>query len=102
MDITRMRLDVESLRSYEPHETPTYAALAMAGEVGELCNLLKKELRSGGKIDNQKEISMEIPDILFYLIQFATDRHIDIDEVWKTKMKHNSAKYGREYNAEYK
>lgn len=91
--IREMARDVADLRSFEKHETAAYAALALAGEVGELCNYLKKELR--GDYSKQKEIEAEVPDILFYLIQFCKSRGISISEEWDKKMLHNSIKYSR-------
>ena len=93
--IEDMKRDVEDLRSHKEHENPHYAALAMAGEVGELCNFLKKELRSGGTVDNSTAIAKEVPDILFYLLQLCEDRGIDIQLEWDGKMKHNAQKYGK-------
>lgn len=42
-----------------------FLALALAGEVGELCNLIKKEWRDG--VDNREEQRDEIADIRVYL-----------------------------------
>ena len=63
---------------YELHEKltkdlfPTYSnedirflALALAGEVGELCNLIKKEWRDG--VDNREEQRDELADCRVYL-----------------------------------
>jgi NTP pyrophosphatase (non-canonical NTP hydrolase) len=42
-----------------------FLAIALAGEVGELCNMIKKRWRDGVKLD--EEIRDEIADIRIYL-----------------------------------
>lgn len=42
-----------------------FLALALAGEVGELCNLIKKEWRDG--VDNREEQKDEVADCRVYL-----------------------------------
>lgn len=92
--IKEMQQDINDLRSHGNHETLAYSILALAGEVGELANYLKKELRAHGSVDNQEAIEKEVPDILFYLLQFCADRGIDVEKVWDQKMIFNSCKYG--------
>lgn len=73
-----------------------YIGLCLAGEVGELCNFLKKESRSPEfREDKSKEIAMEIPDIMFYLAQLIKARGLDFDAIWHAKMNHNERKYKR-------
>lgn len=93
--IEDMHNDVSALRSNKAHETQAYTAIALAGEVGELCNFVKKELRSGGAENHDEDIRKEVPDILFYLLQLCQLRGINIQHEWKKKMIHNSKKYGR-------
>lgn len=49
----------------------------MAGEAGELCNLLKK-LRRGDKI-NKKDIAHEMADIITYVDLIAERMNIDLE-----------------------
>lgn len=73
-----------------------YNCTALAGEVGELCNFIKKENRKGGwRLKHDKDVEMEIPDILYYTIKIAIDRGIDIERIWDMKLNHNEIKYGR-------
>lgn len=51
---------------------------AMAGEVGEVCNLTKKMLR-GEKIDRE-EIADEIADVIIYADLLAARLTIDLEE----------------------
>lgn len=86
--------DVSHLRSHGKHETREYTLVALNGEVGELCNFVKKELRNP-LVCNRNEIVKEIPDILFYLFQFCQIEKIDLVKAWNDKMEYNSSKYGR-------
>ena len=65
---------------------------ALAGEVGELCNLLKKE-RRGEKID-PKKIADEIADVLTYLDLLATRCGVDVETALKSKFNRVSEKRG--------
>lgn len=57
---------------------------AIAGEVGELCNLIKKEFRGMDKIA-PVDIQHEIADIAIYLDLFAASRGIDLGEAIRLK-----------------
>lgn len=62
-----------------PSHRSTFLGLALAGEVGELCNLLKKEERDSA--DHSKAIKAEMADVLVYLLILAHDREITINEL---------------------
>lgn len=57
---------------------------AISGEVGELCNLIKKEFRGFEKIP-AIDIQHEIADIAIYLDLFAASRGIDLGEAIRLK-----------------
>jgi len=46
-----------------------FCALALAGEAGELCNIVKKEWRDN--TDMSRERQMEAADVLVYLLLFT-------------------------------
>lgn len=45
--------------------------VGLAGEVGEVCELLKKHVRDGNPIDH-KNLTKELGDVLYYLVRIAT------------------------------
>jgi NTP pyrophosphatase (non-canonical NTP hydrolase) len=51
---------------------------AMAGEVGEVCNLTKKMLRN--EVINTEEIAKEIADVIIYADLLAARLGIDLEE----------------------
>lgn len=65
---------------YEPDSKPvSYYAMALAGEVGELCNKLR-ELDDGWNIPHSK-IEEEFGDILPYLVLLASRARVNLEEV---------------------
>ena len=72
--------------------TPTFWMTALAGEVGELCNFVKKEVRDG--VDNSKDINKEIADILIYLDCFAASRGVNLSKVTRDKFNEVSDRIG--------
>lgn len=56
------------------------SALSLAGEVGELCNLLKKIVRHGHELDKRR-LKDELGDILWYVADLCSALDLDLDEV---------------------
>lgn len=54
-------------------------ATAIAGEVGELCNYIKKEMRD--HVDKSEDIKREMADIIMYLDLFAAKHAIDLEKI---------------------
>lgn len=70
--------------------TPAQYACALAGEVGEACNLIKKQFR-GDEIST-KEIADELADVLVYLDLLAARLDIDLVEALISKFNEVSAR----------
>lgn len=86
-----LKIDLNSLKDfvkiYESVKTLafSYWGCALAGEVGELCNLIKKQERD--KVNNEDEIKLEFADIFIYLLIIAKIRNYDINEILERKMR---------------
>jgi len=63
-----------------------YTALALAGEVGELLNKIKKIARDNIQIPREEIIS-ELGDILWYLSETARNFDISLEEVVEYNLK---------------
>lgn len=63
-----------------------FLALALAGEVGELANYVKKEWR-GDAEDHTDHIIKELADINIYLDLLACCFNVDLDKVTEAKLK---------------
>lgn len=74
----------------ETNDMPLYddPAIGLAGEVGEVLELIKKDRRKGERrkpIDKDK-LEKELGDVLWYLSAIATDYDIDLDDVATTNI----------------
>jgi NTP pyrophosphatase (non-canonical NTP hydrolase) len=71
-------------------------ACALAGETGELCNLIKKLFRAKGPEDfvSNKQIADEMADIAIYLDLFAARMGISLDEAICEKFNQKSVDVG--------
>ncbi len=78
-----------------------YLSIALSGEVGEFCNLVKKlvrEFRSSGKIkpDMINKLKEELVDVFIYVIKGASQLfNMDIGEEYFKKMSINEVKFRR-------
>jgi len=74
--------------------SPADWALATTGELGELCNLLKK-VKRGEKIDPE-EIAKEFADTAIYLDLFAARCGVDLEKALRNKFNEVSDRVGSE------
>lgn len=72
-----------------------YPALGMAGEVGEVCEKIKKHVRDGREL-NKEELKKEIGDVLWYMSALCTDLGITLEDVATTN--YNKLKSRQERN----
>ncbi len=68
-----------------------YWCLALAGEIGELCNLVKKEVRD--KAGLKERISEEMADILIYLCMMANSLGVDLEKEYYRKQEKNIERF---------
>jgi NTP pyrophosphatase (non-canonical NTP hydrolase)/deoxyadenosine/deoxycytidine kinase len=70
-----------------------FTALALAGEVGEVANLIKKMRRStwrGGSVEiNEEDLAEELADVLAYTMKLANQLDIDLTDAYRRKMHAN-------------
>lgn len=74
-------------------------ALAMAGEVGEFCNLVKKIERGSLNFKDAKvryDLSMELTDVFIYVLNLAGMLRINLEESFKMKRGINSMRFMKE------
>lgn len=74
--------------------TIEYDMIALAGEVGEACNDLKKYLRGDFSFAELRDrLAKELPDILIYLVMAAAIMDIDLEDAYIAKKEYNNARY---------
>jgi NTP pyrophosphatase (non-canonical NTP hydrolase) len=74
---------------------PTYPALGLAGEVGEVCEQVKKMYRDdrGWITDERREaLTREMGDVLWYLSTLATELNISLDYIAKQNLEKLAAR----------
>ena len=87
-------------RTWDQHHTPRNLALAMVGEVGELCECFQWRPDAAtavglpGWSDADKEhLGEEMSDVLLYLVRLADKCDVDLAEAVVKKIEKNAAKY---------
>ena len=102
MSKTIEQLEQEVYETWFGSDDNVWIALSLAGEVGELCNLVKKITRVDFKdrkeeerLQMLKEVGFEIVDCLYYLLKFTQKNGIDLEGFWESKMRMNKAKYSK-------
>ena len=91
VNCARSRSDIKHSVNWSPMEW----ACALSGEVGELCNFLKKRSR-GDKI-KKKQLAHEISDIMTYLGLLADNLDIDMEKAIIEKFNIVSKRWGSKY-----
>ncbi len=62
-----------------------FFSLALAGEVGEFCNIVKKIWRDGESGELWAKLDEEAVDVLIYLVEILNLSGTDFDKVWEEK-----------------
>lgn len=91
VNVTRSKADVKHSREWTPMEW----GCALSGEVGELCNFLKKMSR-GDKIP-KKHLAHEVADIMTYLSLLSDNLDIDMESAIVEKFNVVSKRWGSKY-----
>jgi len=71
-------------------------SLALAGEVGEFCNIIKKVDRGSLSFSEAKvryDLAMEITDVFIYVLNIAGLMHIDLEKTYMIKRTENNHRF---------
>ncbi len=90
-NLARCNKDIRPLHDWTSLEW----SACIAGEVGELCNFLKK-IKRGDKIP-KKELAHELADIVSYVDLTAASLDIDLGKAVKEKFNIVSKRHGSKY-----
>jgi NTP pyrophosphatase (non-canonical NTP hydrolase) len=69
-----------------------YLTIGLAGEVGELCNLVKKAMRHGMELTPER-LHDELGDILWYLAMLAQVQGLALDDIAQGNIQKLVARY---------
>jgi NTP pyrophosphatase (non-canonical NTP hydrolase) len=82
MQLSAYQIAARKTAIYPEEAKVTYPALGLAGEVGEVCNKIKKVTRDGLSIDDiRSDLFKELGDVLWYLSALAHDLDISLENL---------------------
>jgi len=84
MQLQMYQTEASTYRIYPIDERITYPALGLAGEVGEVCEKIKKSIRGDYDIFDKESldaIESEMGDVLWYLAALASDLHLRLSDI---------------------
>lgn len=80
-------------RGWESWHTPRNLALALAGEVGELCQLLRWRRDEQSLVDVREMLGDEIADIGIFLLYLADTLDFDFAALVQSKLANNDTRF---------
>lgn len=80
-------------------EALTNFALGIAGEAGEVADMVKKHVYHGHQLDRD-ELIKELGDVLWYVSQLAAWMNIELDEVARRNIEKLMARYPNGFSKE--
>jgi NTP pyrophosphatase (non-canonical NTP hydrolase) len=83
----------------DPKELLNNAALGLAGESGECCDIVKKWLHQGHPLDRDKLI-LELGDVLWYIVQAAAGLNISLEDIARANIEKLMKRYPQGFRAE--
>lgn len=99
MDLVEMQaecLDMSERWFPDVAHSLAHHCLALAGEVGELCNLVKKVERGSLPLTEEVmvELAMETTDVLIYVLNIGAVLNVDLDTLYRLKQDYNEERFG--------
>lgn len=76
--ITYQQRSVRTMKFDE--NVTTHCCMGLAGETGEVIDLIKKSTFYGKELDKEK-VKEELGDVMFYLVNLATALNISMDDI---------------------
>lgn len=97
-DLKRGIREFASVRGWEPYHSPKNLVMALASEVGELCDLFRwqteEESRRAAEEPAAREaIADELADVANIVFLLSAHTGIDLSEAIRRKMAKNATKY---------
>jgi NTP pyrophosphatase (non-canonical NTP hydrolase) len=92
-----MQCQEDSQRWFPDANHVPHHALSLAGEVGELCNIVKKLERGSLDIRDagvRYDLAMELTDVYIYLLNLAGLLKVDLEKAYMYKRSENEKRFG--------
>ena len=85
MDFKDYQAEARKTAIYPSDSHVVYPTLGLAGEAGEVCEKIKKQIRDrDGILEDEKflaEVEKELGDVLWYVANLASDLKLDLREI---------------------
>jgi len=85
MDLKDYQAQARKTAVYPSNSHVIYPALGLAGETGEVCEKIKKQIRDKeGNLKEKKflnEIEKELGDVIWYISNLASDLRLSLDNI---------------------
>ena len=84
MDFKDYQDKAQSTAIYPYEHKILYPALGLAGEAGEVANIVKKSIRDKDGLwspEDRNAVAKELGDVLWYVAMVAADLNLDLDEI---------------------
>ncbi len=78
----------------EPLRDLAVMTLGLVGEAGEVTELIKKEIRGDGPL-NRAELTLELGDVLHYLVRIAQEYDISLQQIMVSNIEKIEARRGK-------
>ena len=93
---------VATVKRYPQQYNVLYPALGLCGEAGEVAEKVKKRVRDGTKESFKQDITRELGDVLWYVMQCLIALDTDINEVVSMNIDKLEKRYpGGQFGAYY-
>ena len=90
MDLKDYQANARKTAIYPSDSHVIYPVLGLAGEKGEVCEKLKKQIRDNdGRLDDEKfldDVEKELGDVLWYVANLASDLKLNMDQIAKRNL----------------
>ncbi len=73
--------------------------LGLAGEAGEVCDVLKKYLYQGHELDRAK-MALELGDVLWYVVETAAGLDLTLEDIARMNIEKLKRRYPEGFDAE--
>jgi NTP pyrophosphatase (non-canonical NTP hydrolase) len=85
--------------SANPVPVTVFLALGLAGEAGEVANVVKKLLRDGDDQNLRADLGLELADVLTYLLLLADECGVDLVDMYRIKTTLNERRWGSNWSS---
>ena len=89
MEFDKYQQLIETTRIYPEDMKIVYPCLGLSGEVGEVCDKIKKIYRDKEGVvsfNDKQEIAKEMGDVLWYLASLTTDLDLNMNDIALTNI----------------